>query len=43
MTRTPLRVLIIGAGVGGLALGQRLVASGGIAVQICERKQVAAD
>ncbi len=43
MTRTPLRVLIIGAGVGGLALGQRLVASGGIAVQICERNQVAAD
>ena len=43
MTGTPLRVLIIGAGVGGLALGQRLVASGGIAVQICERNRAAAD
>jgi len=43
MTRTPLRVLIIGAGIGGLALGQRLVPSGGIAVKICDRNRHALD
>jgi 2-polyprenyl-6-methoxyphenol hydroxylase-like FAD-dependent oxidoreductase len=37
MADTPLRVLIIGAGIGGLALGQALVAAGGIDVHICER------
>jgi 2-polyprenyl-6-methoxyphenol hydroxylase-like FAD-dependent oxidoreductase len=41
MTDSPLRVLIIGAGIGGLALGQALVA-GGVAVQICERNRDAA-
>ena len=43
MPEAPLRVLIIGAGIGGLALGQRLVAAGGIAVRICERNRNAAD
>lgn len=37
MAETPLRVLIIGAGIGGLTLGQRLVAAGGIDVRIYER------
>lgn len=37
MTTPPLRVLIIGAGIGGLALGQALVAAGGIDVHLCER------
>ncbi len=39
MTDRPLRVLIIGAGIGGLALGQALVAAGGIDVRICERNR----
>ncbi|WP_018332595.1 FAD-dependent monooxygenase [Actinomycetospora chiangmaiensis] len=33
----PLRVLIVGAGIGGLALAQALVAAGGIDVRIHER------
>jgi 2-polyprenyl-6-methoxyphenol hydroxylase-like FAD-dependent oxidoreductase len=37
------RVLIIGAGIGGLTLGQALVAAGGIDVQICERNRDATD
>ncbi|HEY0816577.1 MAG TPA: NAD(P)/FAD-dependent oxidoreductase [Pseudonocardia sp.] len=43
MTERPLRVLIVGAGIGGLALGHALVAAGGIDVQICERNRHAAD
>ena len=43
MTDAPLRVLIIGAGIGGLALGQALVAAGGIDVHICERNRDPAD
>lgn len=43
MAETPLRVLIIGAGIGGLALGQALVAAGGVDVQICERNRTATD
>ena len=43
MAEAPLRVLIIGAGIGGLALGQALAAAGGIDVQICERNRDAAD
>jgi 2-polyprenyl-6-methoxyphenol hydroxylase-like FAD-dependent oxidoreductase len=42
MAEAPLRVLIIGAGIGGLTLGQALVAAGGIDVQICERNRDAA-
>ncbi|MCD2196339.1 FAD-dependent monooxygenase [Actinomycetospora endophytica] len=42
MTDSPLRVLIIGAGIGGLALGQALVASGGVDVRIHERNPDAA-
>jgi 2-polyprenyl-6-methoxyphenol hydroxylase-like FAD-dependent oxidoreductase len=42
MTATPLRVLIVGAGIGGLALGQALVAAGGVDVRICERNRDAA-
>ena len=37
MTYPPLRVLIVGAGIGGLALGQALVAAGGVDVRIAER------
>jgi 2-polyprenyl-6-methoxyphenol hydroxylase-like FAD-dependent oxidoreductase len=37
MTHSPLRVLIAGAGIGGLALGQALVAAGGVDVRIAER------
>ena len=40
---TSLRVLIIGAGIGGLTLGQALVAAGGVDVQICERNRDATD
>jgi 2-polyprenyl-6-methoxyphenol hydroxylase-like FAD-dependent oxidoreductase len=43
MAEPPLRVLIIGAGIGGLALGQALAAAGGIDVQICERNRDATD
>jgi 2-polyprenyl-6-methoxyphenol hydroxylase-like FAD-dependent oxidoreductase len=43
MAQAPLRVLIIGAGIGGLTLGHALVAAGGIDVQICERNRDAAD
>ncbi len=42
MNNAPLRVLIIGAGIGGLALGQALAAAGGIDLQICERNRSAA-
>lgn len=42
MTDTPLRVLIIGGGIGGLALGQALLA-GGVDVQIHERNHTADD
>jgi 2-polyprenyl-6-methoxyphenol hydroxylase-like FAD-dependent oxidoreductase len=37
MTDRPLRVLIVGAGIGGLALAQALVAAGGVDVRIVER------
>lgn len=43
MADAPLRVLIIGAGIGGLTLGQALVAAGGVDVHICERNREAAD
>src|SRR5262245_45535942 len=43
MADAPLRVLIIGAGIGGLALGQALVAAGGVDVRICERNRGATD
>src|SRR3954447_13454219 len=43
MADAPLRVLIVGAGIGGLTLGQALVAAGGIDVHICERNRDAAD
>ncbi len=43
MAKAPLRVLIIGAGIGGLALGQALADAGGIDVQIFERNRDAAD
>lgn len=43
MTDPPLRVLIIGAGIGGLTLGQALAAAGGIDVRLCERNRDAAD
>lgn len=43
MAGAPLRVLIIGAGIGGLTLGQALVAAGGVDVRICERNRHAAD
>ena len=42
MTDSPLRVLIIGAGIGGLSLGQALVAAGGVDVRLCERNPDAA-
>jgi 2-polyprenyl-6-methoxyphenol hydroxylase-like FAD-dependent oxidoreductase len=42
MTHSPLRVLIVGAGIGGLALGQALVAAGGVDVRIAERNPDAA-
>ncbi|MGB6224606.1 MAG: FAD-dependent monooxygenase [Pseudonocardiaceae bacterium] len=42
MADTPLRVIIIGAGIGGLALGQAL-AGAGVDVQIHERNHNAAD
>jgi 2-polyprenyl-6-methoxyphenol hydroxylase-like FAD-dependent oxidoreductase len=42
MTDHPLRVLIVGAGIGGLALGQALVAAGGVDVRIAERNPDAA-
>ncbi len=38
----PLRVLVVGAGVGGLALAQALVAAGGVDVRIAERNPDAA-
>ena len=43
MADPPLRVLIIGAGIGGLTLGHALAAADGVDVQICERSRVAAD
>ena len=42
MTESPPRVLIIGAGIGGLALAHALVEAG-IDVRVCERNRVAAD
>jgi 2-polyprenyl-6-methoxyphenol hydroxylase-like FAD-dependent oxidoreductase len=42
MKASPLRVLIIGAGIGGLALGQALAGAGGVDLQICERNRDAA-
>ena len=42
MTDSPLRVLIVGAGIGGLALGQALVAAGDVDVRLCERNPDAA-
>jgi 2-polyprenyl-6-methoxyphenol hydroxylase-like FAD-dependent oxidoreductase len=43
MPDQPLRVLIIGAGIGGLTLGQALVAARGIDVRIYERNRDATD
>ena len=43
MADPPLRVLIIGAGIGGLTLGHALVSAGGIDVHIYERNRAAAD
>lgn len=37
-----LRVLVIGAGIGGLALGQALTRAGGVDVRVCERNPDAA-
>jgi 2-polyprenyl-6-methoxyphenol hydroxylase-like FAD-dependent oxidoreductase len=43
MTPTPLRVLIIGAGIGGLTLGHALRSAGGIDVRIYERNRTPGD
>jgi 2-polyprenyl-6-methoxyphenol hydroxylase-like FAD-dependent oxidoreductase len=43
MADPPLRVMIIGGGIGGLTLGHALAAADGVEVQIYERNRAAAD